>query len=422
MNNVNKTIKFLLWIVMSMCFFLMGETRAALINLSNTEILYPKYSAAKSWSNALYPHMTRDNRSISTAPITITATLDSTLVLNLLTSNPGARSGWVLDIITAATPINDPNYGLLWKYNDTWGFVIKINDQAVNGTSIIGNPLSSTQNTLTAKVQVIAVQLQEPSTNPDAWKDLPEFSFKLAATANIATVLDTGILGTSKAYQFVVQKLPRSFDLYGQLGTWDDGKGVAYVSQCYKDKQSNKYQPITGANQAISLEDIHTNEFNVSGESDVYATFTLSANNCGALNDDQTALWRNDIQKVYVTFSDQSQHGIDNDTTILKHDGSASGIGLRIYPEGNPNPVRYTPNNTRVMGFPEMNMAEGQLKADGRATEMNYTLGTPQTNNGGIVQIGSATKTFRVRYVKIPGETVQPGTVAGKVTFTFSYQ
>ena len=134
MNNVKKNLKFLLWIVMSMCFFLMGETRAALINLSNTEILYPKYSAAKSWSNALYPHMTRDNRSISTAPITITATLDSTLVLNLLTSNPGARSGWVLDIITAATPINDPNYGLLWKYNDTWGFVIKINDQAVNGT------------------------------------------------------------------------------------------------------------------------------------------------------------------------------------------------------------------------------------------------------------------------------------------------
>lgn len=419
MNNVNKTLKFLLWIVMSMCFFLMGETRAALINLSNTTTLYPKYSAAKSWSKALHPHMTRDNRSISTAPITITATLDSALVISLLSTNPGARSGWILDVNTAATPINDPNYGLLWKYNDTWGFVIKINDQAVNGTSIIGDPLSSTQNTLTAKVQVIAVQLQEPSTNPDSWKDLPEFSFKLAATANIATVLDTGILGTTTAYQFTVQQLPDSFDLYRQSGTWDGG-GVAYVSQCYKDKQSNKYQPITGANQAISLEDIHTNEFNVSGESDVYATFTLSVNNCGALNDAKTEIWRNDIQKVYVTFSDQSQHGIGNDSTILKHDGSASGVGLRIYPEGNPNPVRYTPNNTRVMGFPEMNMAEGQPKADGRAVEMNYTLG--DSTGDKLHKIGSATKTFRVRYVKIPGETVQPGTVAGKVTFTFSYQ
>jgi type 1 fimbria pilin len=416
----------------------MGEARAALINLTSFEQFYPKYNAAISYNAYRYPHMTRDNRSIYTDPITITATLDSTLVLNLLNTNPGVRSGWILDVNTAATPINDPNYGLLWKYNDTWGFVIKINDQAVNGTSIIGDPLSSTQNTLTAKVQVIAVQLKEPSTKPDSWENLPEFNFKLAATANIATILDTGIVGTSKEYRFTVQKLPDSFNApgYDYAG---GGYAVAYVSQCHKLKD-NKYAAITEDNQTITLDTIHSNDFNASGESTVSATFTLSANNCGAPNDAGDKLWRNDIQKVYVTFSDQSQRGIGNDSTILKHDGSASGVGLRIYPEGNPNPVRYTPNNTRVMGFPEMNMAEGQLKADGRATEMNYTLGSPQDRIAdgwalvnGIwtyyydhqnfpVQIGSATKTFRVRYVKIPGETVQPGTVAGKVTFTFSYQ
>lgn len=88
-----------------------------------------------------------------------------------------------------------------------------------------------------------------------------------------------------------------------------------------------------------------------------------------------------------------------NDTDILSTQGSAQGLGLRIYRDGTPSmPVRFGPDTPMAGDYPHR-WVVGNSGASGSTLQLPFT----------------------VRYVQT-GEVVTPGSVNAKATITFSYQ
>nr|WP_246233559.1 fimbrial protein [Pelistega europaea] len=367
--------------------------------------------------------MTRENRSIKTIPQTVSYTFTD---ISLLTKQHFTQVGWALSV-PSKYQLQTSDYGDV--YVDTAspniGFIININGAQASDNIIGLNPIvSAGEQTISATVSVTAVQLRLASITPDKWI-APSFEFDLipvagdnqlsSASLNIAGLLS--ILGTSYKKSHISTE---------NLTNWYTN--TAYVSYCFTPGSFTPDKVYTGSkplDKVVNLPPQTANQFDEQGNSLVSATFTLDVENCGALNDDKDTLWINDVKEVYVTFADVNNN--NNSSDILTNTGTAKGVGFRIYPEGSPQSVHYTPTGTLIYGFPG---GSHPMKSNGQATQMEYVLGAEETRKGNwnlqpfTMRPGSASKTFRVFYAKDPsqGATVTPGTVIGKATFTFSYQ
>ena len=109
----------------------------------------------------------------------------------------------------------------------------------------------------------------------------------------------------------------------------------------------------------------------------------------------------NAIEKIFITFSDASTPSNYGDILSLSEDATASGIGIKIYPE----------NSSQAIKFGPPSRIKGNLNA---IPFRNYIK---PTNDW-----GSASQRYIVKYALDPSTPLQPGSVISRATFTFSYQ
>lgn len=334
---------------------------------------------------ASHPYMSSENRAISSNIVELSATPP------LSTITPNTQLKFKIEMHAGSdfgggSFQTDPNYGRVFisDRNQKIGYLIKINNKPIideNNLEITPTIKSDGSVIPNASVQIKAVDL----TNSETTFSTDYISFKLYA------ITDTD---PNRALFYYKVSMSWAFK-------------EPYISSCNLDATVLPEGPIT-------LEPISPAQLN-SGSGEQFAkTFTLKVNNCQVVNAilDKDDFHRNDVEQVYVTFHDA--YGDSIGATILKNgEGDAKGVGLQIKPLGSSQPIKYTPDGTKIYGYKDNN---DPRKSDGQATAMN-TIGTEAT-------IGEAEKTFKVYYVKDPsqGNEIIPGSVVGKVTFTFSYQ
>jgi len=97
----------------------------------------------------------------------------------------------------------------------------------------------------------------------------------------------------------------------------------------------------------------------------------------------------------YVTFTDASNAASTGDVLSLANGSTASGVGVRIIANGAASPVSYGPDSS----------------AQGNTNQWKFCTSA----SGGCVL------SFSTSYVRT-GDSLKPGSVQAKATFTFSYQ
>lgn len=269
-------------------------------------------------------------------------------------------------------------------------FVLNTEISNVVGGNIINQVDSSNSNRET-RVTTIGVS-----------PNVTTLSFTITAKISPVISLLNDPNNTSKKYTstatigFVALKT----DPYGfyEQSSEIQGKSIVYVeySTCTVDTKdvfvnlrTAKLQELERANEILA------------------GDFVLRLNTCGSrlksLGENEIHFSSNTIESIYITFSDASDVSNTSEVLSLAPDASAQGVGLKLYPENNP---------TQAIRFgPESQQAPSQ--------------GNPYaTQFGGYVKpendFGHASQRYLVKYVKVG--KLQPGTVKGLATFTFSYQ
>lgn len=156
----------------------------------------------------------------------------------------------------------------------------------------------------------------------------------------------------------------------------------------------------------ISLKDARISQFPLVGSEVNAGDFTLAVGDCRSVN---SPYIQNDINNVYVTFSDGLEQSNTGDILSTKNGaGQATGIGLKIYPDGSETPIFFVEQGKRLIGEAQAI----QHLSNNQAIRMDYS--------GSATSVGSASKRFNVKYVRTGNMTV--GDINAITTFTFSYQ
>lgn len=149
----------------------------------------------------------------------------------------------------------------------------------------------------------------------------------------------------------------------------------------------------------INMPTIQSFKLRQQGEIDA-GNFELRIGECGAGVPGFT-FSSNAIEKIFITFSDASTPTNYSDLLSLSDEATASGVGIKIYPENSTTAVQFGPPS----------------RIKGNHNSMPFGNYIKPAND-----YGSASQRYVVKYALDSSKPLKGGKVIARATFTFSYQ
>ncbi|WIM82172.1 fimbrial protein [Gallibacterium anatis] len=190
------------------------------------------------------------------------------------------------------------------------------------------------------------------------------------------------------------------YDQYNNeiMGTHGTRETIIQPHGLYLKVESSTCTLLSDNNINVNMPTIQSFKLRQQGEINA-GNFELRIGECGASTFGQFS--SNAIEKIFITFSDASTPTNYSDLLSLSDEATASGVGIKIYPENSTTAVQFGPPS----------------RIKGNHNSMPFGNYIKPAND-----YGSASQRYVVKYALDSSKPLKGGKVIARATFTFSYQ